>query len=748
MIGDPIRDRCSELSDESASLLAQSGLVSDRDMRSALSLREIQGGTLPENLVLAGAVDDETLTEFYRRRLLVNRIDPDALVGIAPEVIERVPRELAIDLRAVPVTLGNDGNVIVIFSDPADDRGVQELSYQTGINVVRAVATQLQLAWSLGHYYEHLTTLGERLIEDAPEPAAPRERRRGLTGEVRSRRRDVLPPVAGDSEEADPAWIAARAEAYKAGTENAPETIPVTDAPAHLSASGRIPNSTALRSQHGELEIASDDSDLADGEEPTIVVAKQRAGTEGEVTAVYAAESLAKTPSRSNFEFGADDETLPRATPGEEDEAEAPTAVRDAFLDDDTAIRDAPRRPLSDEDLRPLVEEISAEMNSAVRASDAMDFRETSKIVRALTEDGDADSEFDTRSTARLPRGSGVPELIDGTDSRPILLTNERTPKADAVLLLENPRRDARRTAVGIGRAGRLTSRPPGASAPRGETPDPNLRYSGHPSGDAVPDSVANETQTRPVSKKKRKKRTREQAAVAAEPRERSLPRSTLSSVVDDGWGDEDFEVPVARAKRASATPAPAAEAAPEPAAEEAPAKATGKNGKASRNKRKTTPPTSADAERLTQTVKELSQTDDRNAVFDLLMDFLSGTHQRVAFFAVKKGKVCAWKHKGLESADAKAEVELGASSTLNAVVQGGAPFQGTDLDPATHDFLTKATGNAPEDIIAAPVAIGPRVIGVLYGDGPKGTLFDQQVQMVTRTAGMALQRILSAAKK
>src|SRR5262249_14598925 len=53
------------------------------------------------------------------------------------------------------------------MSDPADQHVVDEVAFFTGSYVVRAVATQLQIAWCLAHYYGIVTPLARaRLMGD------------------------------------------------------------------------------------------------------------------------------------------------------------------------------------------------------------------------------------------------------------------------------------------------------------------------------------------------------------------------------------------------------------------------------------------------------------------------------------------------------------------------------------------------------------------------------------------------------
>jgi len=163
------------VADDAGALLVRSGLVSSSALEEARSQVTRHGGTLGEHLVAAAAISDEQLTEFYRQRLLVPQVNPNTLARLSQKVIAAIPSDMAIELRAIPVSLDGDNNLTVAMSDPSDRHAVDEISFFTGTYVVRAVATQMQIAWCLAHYYGHITVLGARLIQPqqaATEPAA------------------------------------------------------------------------------------------------------------------------------------------------------------------------------------------------------------------------------------------------------------------------------------------------------------------------------------------------------------------------------------------------------------------------------------------------------------------------------------------------------------------------------------------------------------------------------------------------
>ena len=148
------------MADDAGALLVRSGLVSASALDNARAQVETAGGTIGEQLVATGIVSDAALTDFYRQRLLVPMVNPNTLARLPAKVVATIPSDMAVELRAVPVSLDADNNLTVAMSDPSDRHAVDEIAFFTGAYVVRAVATQMQIAWCLAHYYGHVTPLG------------------------------------------------------------------------------------------------------------------------------------------------------------------------------------------------------------------------------------------------------------------------------------------------------------------------------------------------------------------------------------------------------------------------------------------------------------------------------------------------------------------------------------------------------------------------------------------------------------
>jgi hypothetical protein len=134
-------------------LLLRGGLCTPAELTLAHAAREREKGTLGYHLVRLGLVPEDRLAEFYRHRLMVPRMPRAALERIARAVIDRVPRDMAAELRVLPVELDREGNLTLVMSDPADTHAVDEIAFFTGHYVMRAVAIESDIEWALAKYY-------------------------------------------------------------------------------------------------------------------------------------------------------------------------------------------------------------------------------------------------------------------------------------------------------------------------------------------------------------------------------------------------------------------------------------------------------------------------------------------------------------------------------------------------------------------------------------------------------------------
>jgi hypothetical protein len=161
------------MGESGGALLLQSGLVTPEQLVGAHTALQQHGGTLSYHLVRLGLVAEDKLAEFYRHRLMVPRIKRAELERIPQAVIERVPRDMADELRLVPVEVDAEGNLTVAMSDPSNTHAVDEVGFFTGHYVMRAVALESDIEWALAKYYGILRVHGPVGLMGKKEPTQP-----------------------------------------------------------------------------------------------------------------------------------------------------------------------------------------------------------------------------------------------------------------------------------------------------------------------------------------------------------------------------------------------------------------------------------------------------------------------------------------------------------------------------------------------------------------------------------------------
>ena len=70
-------------------------------------------------------------------------------------------------------------------------------------------------------------------------------------------------------------------------------------------------------------------------------------------------------------------------------------------------------------------------------------------------------------------------------------------------------------------------------------------------------------------------------------------------------------------------------------------------------------------------------------------------------------------------------------------------PYRGGVADRLTTAFITKIFGRRPAELLLLPIVIRERTIGIWCGTERDGTAFDEQLALVARAAGTALERIV-----
>ncbi len=138
-------------------ILVQRGVLSSEALEQALRLKERQGGSLAVNLVITGALDDQSLATFYRERYDVAPIEEAQLLKIDRAVFSLIPVEIIYDTGILPLWVeGEDEDeptLIVGMIDPSEPQTLEEASFFAAIELKPRLLTIGQMT----RHYQRMT---------------------------------------------------------------------------------------------------------------------------------------------------------------------------------------------------------------------------------------------------------------------------------------------------------------------------------------------------------------------------------------------------------------------------------------------------------------------------------------------------------------------------------------------------------------------------------------------------------------
>jgi hypothetical protein len=703
-------------------MLIRSGVVTAAQAETARQRMSRVGGTLSESLVATGAVEDDTLTEFYRTRLMVPQVDAHALRHVPPKIVAMVPADVAIEFRVIPVAKDRDGNLTIAMSEPSDTKAVDELVFFTGNYVVRNVASQQQIAWALQHYYKH--TLGQEQPHDigsirptvdgaaadnsvVADKREPYKRVRAMSGQVAVIRSpaplatDVGPVVIVETAAALPF---AKPSPIPALAHVAPvhvSSIPITSVAPLLAArrKPRIPDPPELAARAGEVTASTSSAERGLDDVPAVLIdmAALREITAPAVTPIAHPPATAPQPK--------DGYHHEPAVVVDFDALHAPVQARTtqvaALNSADTSASRKVRDTLVDE-----VDYVAAELAEAPSAPILL---------------------------VRPPSGIVV-EAASSTDSAPIEL---------------RPRRQLRATRLGIGVdviAKAVVTLPESSPA------SPEIDNTSAGRADSVPSFIAADEGTMPMM------------FPVVRP---AFPRAATPNILDEGWSSTT-ETEVSATPYSSnaseptnaiplATPTEITQPATVPvqfasqsgAPSSAPIKAGAvpsiwRGGASSSAARELESATSQTFTLLTQ----LDQSTTRDEIIALLVAHLASSHRDSMLFVVRGMELVLFAQRPSEMRTPPAFVTLDRPSVLQETYATKLGYRGPPNDNATIALLQQLLGRVPDDVLFIPLVIKDRTIAIWCGTERSGPCFDEQLALVARAASTSLARLVRSKSK
>jgi hypothetical protein len=790
------------VADDTGAMLVKFGLVSASKLETARQRVAQAGGTIGESLVVIGAIEDDALTEFYRTRLLVPQVDANSLAKIPRKALAAVPADVAIELRLIPVAFDRDGNLVVAMSDPANTRAIDELGFFTSNYVVRNVATQAQIAWCLAKYYNHVTELAQRQMIPVEAPIVATHADVALQSKVDATRRRILAPVTSPIEVQRP-----RSDVLDEPLHAEPVVAPTPVPTRPRSASGeiRLPsadsNAREQAAPMASVEIADEASGPiitieAETTEPAPVPLRQRkvkipdppelAARAGEV-----AVALRRDPSGM---LDAQPAVMIDMSAWDEPPAVARTSVQSqSDRSGEIVLRSQPTEDIAPE-LSGVVTAIEDPESAPILLYSAM-AKSGSGVVIDIVDGDEASVPIELTPKAKAARPVRPTQLGFGPNMEPIaqsLRPHRDTEVTDAAQFDDDglPVVDdvVQQVAVPMSKAAGATSGAQrSASAPEAPASAPASApavsaaasapaasaAASAPAPASVPTTAATLTSAPSAST------TDESPLVPSPPRVaakvetlRGIPtvihsaeestRPFSAKIVppaamathdplDDGWGPPGTTIPPPYLGAAGIEepshheiPIAAPDSAPLPIAQrEAPASVWRGAGSADAA-RALEASTSATFQLLT----ELDRATSRDEVINALVTRLATSHRDAGFVVVRGMEVALFAQRPGRMATPPPTASLSEPSSLQHAYGTRIPYRGELPDAVTRTFMQQIFARAPSEILLLPIAVRERTVGIWCATERTGAVFDEQLALVARAAGTALERIVRSKTK
>lgn len=160
-------------------LLIEKGLITQEQLNESLQLQSFSGKRLGEVLVEKGYINEDQLIDTISERLSVPKISLSSMV-IDPNVLRHISVELARRYTLIPIfEIGN--TLTIAMADPLNIIAIDEIKYQTGLNIKRAITTTSEIVDAIEKYYSISDSLSSIIHEsDESKDVEKKEKSEGF----------------------------------------------------------------------------------------------------------------------------------------------------------------------------------------------------------------------------------------------------------------------------------------------------------------------------------------------------------------------------------------------------------------------------------------------------------------------------------------------------------------------------------------------------------------------------------------
>jgi len=131
--------------------LVEQGIISQEDLRTAISDSEKTGESLRKTLVRLGLVSEEDIISFFEEQLGIPYVELGSYI-IDSKVIKSIPEELARKYTIIPLFKSGE-TITLAMADPLNVIALDDLRLKTGCTIEPVAANETDIKNSINQYY-------------------------------------------------------------------------------------------------------------------------------------------------------------------------------------------------------------------------------------------------------------------------------------------------------------------------------------------------------------------------------------------------------------------------------------------------------------------------------------------------------------------------------------------------------------------------------------------------------------------
>lgn len=139
------------MSEKLGELLVKSNFITSQQLGKALEDQKASGGKLGDSLVRLGLVKESELVGFLSKQYGMPSVNL-AELKISPDVLNIIPKDVAIKYQVIPVSLKNS-TLIVAMVDPSNIFAIDDIEFLTGYRIEPMITSESAMAHALDTYY-------------------------------------------------------------------------------------------------------------------------------------------------------------------------------------------------------------------------------------------------------------------------------------------------------------------------------------------------------------------------------------------------------------------------------------------------------------------------------------------------------------------------------------------------------------------------------------------------------------------